>query len=375
MSQPKDFGFNEDITLLKETFAKFLADRQPINTLRPSLEGTEDPYHGSIRTGFFDQDTWQKMINLGLHAVAVPEEQGGIGMGLVAATALAEEIGRFALPTPLSTTLQTCFLLRELKSANANQLLSQIASGESVGLAIYGQQGSLSTDSTDVMHAAGKLTGTSWYVTDAQKLDHFIVAANSENGIGLFKVSAKQPGVTIEPDRIVDLTRDQACLVFSGAEADTLCEPGQGEENLQAALPALLTLISADIAGAAEWQLQATADYAKVRQQFDRPIGFFQAVKHPIVDMMIQADATRSLVYNAACAFDYDREDAPRCAHLAKSSASDTASLASQCSTQLHGGIGFTWEADIQIYHKRQIHSEFMFGDGTWQRSELAKLI
>jgi alkylation response protein AidB-like acyl-CoA dehydrogenase len=375
MSQPKDFGFNEDISMLKETFAKFLTEKQPINMLRPSLEGTEDPYHGATRVGFFDKDTWQQMIQLGWHAVAVPEEQGGIGMGLVAATALAEEIGRFALPTPLSTTLQACFLLRELKSAGADQLLSQIATGESVGLAIYGQQGSLNTDSTDVMYEAGTLTGTSWYVTDAQKLDHFIVAANSENGIGLFKVSANQPGITLEPDRIVDLTRDQACLVFSGAQAETLCDPGHGEPSLKAALPALLTLIAADIAGAAEWQLQTTADYAKVRQQFDRPIGFFQAVKHPIVDMMIQTDATRSLVYNAACAFDFDKDDAPRCAHLAKSSASDTASLASQCSTQLHGGIGFTWEADIQVYHKRQIHSEFMFGDGTWQRSKLAELI
>ena len=375
MSQPKDFGFSEDISMLKETFARFLTDKKPINMLRPSLEGTEDPYHGSTRTGFYDEETWQQMVELGWHAVAVPEDNGGIGMGLVAAVALAEEIGQFALSTPLSATLQACFLLREVKSSAADQLLTDIAAGESAGLAIHGEQGSLETNSTDVTFADGTLSGTAWYVTDAQKLDHFIVAADSDNGVGLFRVARNQPGVSLHPDRIVDLTRDQAHLVFHEARAETLCEPGRGEHCLQAALPALLTLAAADIAGAAEWQLQTTADYAKVRQQFDRPIGFFQAVKHPIVDMMIQTDETRSLVYNAACAFDYDKEDALRCAHLAKSNASDTASLSSQRSTQLHGGIGFTWEADIQIYHKRQIHSQFLFGDGTWQRKKLAELI
>ena len=145
--------------------------------------------------------------------------------------------------------------------------------------------------------------------------------------------------------------------------------------SFQKALPALLTLTTADIAGAAEWQLQTTAEYAKVRSQFDRPIGFFQAVKHPIVDMMITADETRSLVYQAAAAFDFEPEDAARCAHLAKSSASDTAEFCANRSTQLHGGIGFTWEADVQIYHKRQMHSQFLFGDGIWQRAKLAELL
>ena len=144
---------------------------------------------------------------------------------------------------------------------------------------------------------------------------------------------------------------------------------------LAQALPALLTLLAADMAGAAEWQLQATAEYAKVRTQFDRPIGFFQAVKHPIVNMMIAADETRSLVYSAACAWDHDPDDALRCALLAQSNASDTASFCSNRSTQLHGGIGFTWESDVQIFHKRQMHSQFLLGDGSWHREKVAALL
>jgi alkylation response protein AidB-like acyl-CoA dehydrogenase len=112
-----------------------------------------------------------------------------------------------------------------------------------------------------------------------------------------------------------------------------------------------------------------------VRTQFERPIGFFQAVKHPIVNMMIAVDETRSLVYSAACAYDHDPGDALRRALLAKSSASDAASFCSNRSTQLHGGIGFTWESDVQIYHKRQMHNQFLFGDGTWQRQKLAQLL
>jgi len=164
-------------------------------------------------------------------------------------------------------------------------------------------------------------------------------------------------------------------VVFDNAPAEQITPPGEGERILESALPAILTLLAADMAGAAEWQLQTTAEYAKVRSQFDRPIGFFQAVKHPIVNMMIAADETRSLVYNAACAWDTDPADALRCALLAQSSASDTASFCSNRSTQLHGGIGFTWEADVQIYHKRQMHSQFLFGDGSWHREKLAGLL
>jgi alkylation response protein AidB-like acyl-CoA dehydrogenase len=179
----------------------------------------------------------------------------------------------------------------------------------------------------------------------------------------------------LRADKIVDLTRDQGRVTLHNVEAEVIAQPGEGEHVLSRALPAILTLLSADIAGAAEWQLQATADYAKVRSQFDRPIGFFQAVKHPIVNMMISTDETRSLVYNAACAYDHDPADAWRCALMAKSSASETASFCSNRSTQLHGGIGFTWESDVQIYHKRQMHSQFLQGDASWHRKKLAGLL
>ena len=375
MATPKDFGFTEDISMLKDTFAKFLSEQKTIENLRPSLKGTEDPYHGDQRSAFYDTQSWQQTVELGIHAVSIPEDQGGIGMGLVAATAIAEEIGRYALATPLTNTLLATFLLRAIDSPEGNALLEAMAGGTRVGIALYGEDASLEGDSTDVRVEDDKLQGQSWYVTDAQKSEILIVAAESADGVDLYRVDCQSANVRVLDDRIVDLTRDQARIQFDGAEAQALTTGGRGLLSFQKALPALLTLTAADIAGAAEWQLQTTAEYAKVRSQFDRPIGFFQAVKHPIVDMMITADETRSLVYQAAAAFDFEPEDAARCAHLAKSSASDTAEFCANRSTQLHGGIGFTWEADVQIYHKRQMHSQFLFGDGIWQRAKLAELL
>ena len=370
MTQPRDFGFDDEANMLKEAVGRFFEEKQPLVQLRPHLEGTEDPHRGAERAGWYDQASWQEMIELGWHLLAVPEEAGGIGMGLVAAAAIQEEIGRAACPTPLTNTLQATFVLR---AAEATSQLARIAEGRSMALAIYGEDGSLEMDSTDVVVEGNRLNGVSWYVQDVEKVDGFIVAAKGGDGIGLYHVD--RDVVEIHRDRIVDLTRDQGRIVLGDVEGDLITDPGQGERVLSKALPALLTLISADMAGAAEWQVQATAEYAKVRSQFDRPIGFFQAVKHPIVNMMIATDETRSLMFNAACAYDHDPEDALRCALMAKSSASDTASFCSNRSTQLHGGIGFTWEADVQIYHKRQMHSQFLFGDGSYHRQKLAGLL
>ena len=136
MATPKDFGFTEDISMLKDTFAKFLSEQKTIENLRPSLKGTEDPYHGDQRSAFYDTQSWQQTVELGIHAVSIPEDQGGIGMGLVAATAIAEEIGRYALATPLTNTLLATFLLRAIDSPEGNALLEAMAGGTRVGIAL-----------------------------------------------------------------------------------------------------------------------------------------------------------------------------------------------------------------------------------------------
>jgi alkylation response protein AidB-like acyl-CoA dehydrogenase len=127
--------------------------------------------------------------------------------------------------------------------------------------------------------------------------------------------------------------------------------------------------------GAAEWQLQTTTNYAKERVQFDRPIGFFQAVKHPIVNMMLMIDTARSLMFNAACAIDHEPELAQTYAHMAKASASDMAEFCSGRSVQYHGGTGFTWECFVHLYFKRQIHNQVLYGDAAYHRAKLADIM
>jgi len=375
MAQARDFGFGEEQQMLKEASLRFMQDKAPLTHLRKHIRGTEDPYLGAEREAVYDADAWQEMVQLGWTALAVPEAAGGAGMGLVTAVGVMEEVGRAAMPTPLTSTLLATFVLREADTPEALAWLGKIAEGRSAALAMYGQQGELDSHSTDVSAASGQLTGTSYFVQDLQKVDFLVVAAKENEGVGLYCIDLQADGVSVHPDRIVDLTRDQGRVQFDSAGAECVVAPERGAQVLADSLPALLTLVAADIAGGCEWLLQTTADYAKVRTQFDRPIGFFQAVKHPIVNMMISADETRSLVYSAASAYDTDRDDARRCAHLAKSSASDTAEFCANRATQLHGGIGFTWEVDVQIYHKRQMHSQQLFGDGVWQRQQLAALL
>jgi alkylation response protein AidB-like acyl-CoA dehydrogenase len=382
MSQPRDFGFAEDEQMLRDSARKFLSDNAGIETLRRSVaRDPHEAYEGAVPPLTYDAELWRKIVELGWTSLAVPEDAGGAGMKMVAVAALAEEAGRAALVSPLNTTLLATCVLRAAATPGAAAALARIVAGEAAALAITSADGSWEPGDTDVAAKTTKknvtLSGTAHFVQDARKVAFFVVAAKRGKHVGLYVVNADTPGVTIRPDRIVDLTRDQARVVFDNVTipaAHVVAAAGDGEAVLKQALPALLTIVAADMCGAGEWQLQTTTAYAQMRKQFDRPLGFFQAVKHPLVNMMVKIDEARSLAYAAACAIDSEPHDAERYARMAKSSASDMAAFCSGRSVQLHGGIGFTWECDVHIYFKRQTHNQMLFGDGGYQRAKLADL-
>jgi alkylation response protein AidB-like acyl-CoA dehydrogenase len=303
----------------------------------------------------------------------VPEAAGGLGMKMVAVAAVGEEIGRAAVPSPLPATLCATAALRAA-GPPAHDALGRIAAGAAATLAVAGRNGSWEPDDAPVTRSGdGSLTGEAWFVQDPRKASLLVVASRGDGGVQLHVVPVDAPGVTVLPDRIVDLTRDQARVRFDGVRGELVAPDGAAA--LGAALPAILVLLAADACGAAEWQLQTTAEYARVRTQFDRPIGFFQAVKHPIVNMMVAVDRARSLLYAAACAVDEEPGDALRLARMAKAAASDAAAFCSDRSVQLHGGIGFTWECDVHLWFKRQRHTQFLWGDGLAQRARLAGML
>lgn len=211
---------------------------------------------------------------------------------------------------------------------------------------------------------------------DGFKADLFIASARLGDAIVLCAVDTRAEALTLEADHIHDLTRDQASVHFDGVRVSAgAILSRDAVPVLRAAWPGLLALVSADLCGASEWLLQTTVAYAKERVQFDRPIGFFQAVKHPLVDAMVEIDRARSLLYHACAEIVAGSPQAEIAARMAKSAASDAAAFISDRSIQLHGGIGFTWEYGLHIYFKRNLHNQALFGDGVHQRAKLADLL
>ncbi len=398
MAQPKDFGFGPEEQMVRDSARKLLKDAAGIEALRALVaRDHKAAYESTVQPAPWDERLWRQMIELGWTALAIPEEAGGAGMKMIAVAALAEELGRVAVPSPLIATLIATMVLRAAAAVAAGEAaamgprlsvppaapawLERIASGAAATLATTPPSGAWDAAEGAVRSersgAGVVLRGGTAFVQDARKAAFFVVAAAGEDGVGLYAVAADSPGVTVRPDRIADLTRDQARLELDDVRLDAaaiVAAPGSGAAVLAAATPAILTIVAADLCGAAEWQLQTTAEYARVRTQFEHPIGFFQAVKHPIVNMMMDVDRARSLTYAAACAIDTDPAAAPRLARMAKAAASDAAAFCSDRSIQLHGGIGFTWECDVHIYVKRQKHNQFLYGDGPYQRARLAEL-
>ncbi len=208
---------------------------------------------------------------------------------------------------------------------------------------------------------------------DAFKADVLITSARLGGDVVLCAVEKEESGLELQADHIHDLTRDQATVHFEDVHVDTSSIVSlDGLPALRRAWPGILVLVSADLCGSSEWQLQATVEYAKTRTQFDRQIGFFQAVKHPLVDAMVEIDRARSLLYHAACEIDRGSDQAETAARMAKSAASDAAAFISDRSVQLHGGIGFTWECDVHIFFKRSMHNQALYGDGVHQCKRLA---
>ena len=374
--QPKNFGFGEDETMLRDTAARFYADKATPDKVHALVASNPD-IHRPIDS-VWDRQLWQEMTELGWTSACVPEAAGGLGMPLVAAVALAEETGRSACPSPLMATLCATAVLKACGTDAANKALADIASGTATTLAITNAKGSWEASDSDVALKVGKLSGSSHFVQDAGKCEQFVVSAQPdgkpESGIGLYLVKAGD-GLTLVQDGIIDLTRDQAHITFNNAECVELAPPGQGEAALRAAMPALLTLVSADMVGAGEWLLQTTTEYAKTRIQFDRPLGFFQAVKHPLVNVMLDVDRAKSLAYNAACSIDCGEEAALLNARMAKAQASEMAVFSSSRAVQFHGGIGFTWECYVHLFFKRQMHNQALYGDARHHRTKLADMV
>lgn len=381
MSEPLDFGFDDETASMRDQARKLLDERGALPRLRALVAKDHEVYERGEPSGW-DREAWSTMVELGFPSLPVPESAGGIGGSTVAITAIVEQLGAHAFPSPLIASASSAFVLRQVDSAASKAALEKIANGSIVALACFDTSGELEPSRSELVATrAGdglRLDGTVSFVQDGGKAESFVVVARGDAGAVIAVVDAGASGLTVTADRIVDLTRDQVHLTFASVSVPSSSIVATGDvakAALDRATPALLTLVAADLVGISEWQLRTTVEYAKVREQFDKAIGSFQAVKHPLVDMMIGIDQARSLVYAAASAFDHTPERAELLARMAKAKASDVGRYCSNRSVQLHGGIGFTWECDVHLFFKRSEHDQVLFGDGALQRARIATLL
>lgn len=377
---PRDFGFGEDEAMVGEMARKFLDERMSIESLRVLVAEAPGPIYDEGQRPAWDESLWAEIVSLGLAGLAVGEEQGGGGFSLVGIAGLVYEVGRHALPSPLIPTLASSLVLREAGGEVANSLLTRLAEGATATLAITGERGSWDPARPGLSAReegdALVLDGSAHFVQDAFKAEMLVATAQLGDKLVLCGIDTSTSGVELVADHIHDLTRDQATVRFDSVRIEPNAIVSlDATSTVRRAWPGVLVLVAADLCGSSEWQLQTTVDYAKDREQFDRPIGFFQAVKHPLVDAMIDIDRARSLLFHAACEVDRRSDQAESAAHMAKSAASDAGAFISDRSIQLHGGIGFTWDCDMHIYFKRSMHNQALYGDGVHHRKRLAQML
>jgi alkylation response protein AidB-like acyl-CoA dehydrogenase len=375
-----NFGFSEDQELLRAAARDFLARECPMAYVRRMMEDERG----------FDDAQWAKMAELGWLGLAVPEAQGGAGLGFVDLVVLLEEMGRVVFPGPFfSTAVVAAPTLADAASpALQAEWLPKIATGRARGtLALL--ERSARWDAAGIALEARpdgggyRLAGTKLFVPDAHTADFLIVAARAPgstgtDGLTFVVVDAADPGVRATPLQTMDQTR-KLCEVelrdVTVPRSRVVGEPGQGATILERVATRARTALAAEMCGGAARVLDLSVEYAKVREQFGRPIGSFQAIQHKCATMLVEVESARSAAYYAAWAVASDAPDAALAAAMAKAYGSDAFRHIAAEGIQVHGGIGFTWEHDMHVYFKRAKSSEVYFGDAAWNREVVARLI
>jgi alkylation response protein AidB-like acyl-CoA dehydrogenase len=376
-----NFGFTEDQEALRDATRKFLDNECPTTFVRKMM--ADDTAHAT--------ELWKKIAELGWLGIIVPEEFGGSGGNFLDLVVILEETGKSLLPGPFFATalLGSTAVLAGGSAAQKSALLPKVVEGSLIlTLALAEKSGRY--DAAGVTLAAqskGKdfvLSGEKLFVPDAHVADQLVVAArtaqgsNPEDGITLFLVDAKAPGVSIAQLKTVDMTRRQCHVAFQDvavANAQVVGEVGKGWSVLRRVLGQAMAGLCAEMVGTGQKALDMAVAYAKERVQFGKPIGSFQAVKHKCVDMMVQVENARSLTYYAAWTVDENTPEASQAVPMAKAYCSDMCKTVTSEAIQVHGGIGFTWEHDMHLFYRRGLASEAAFGSAPVHREVVAQAL
>jgi alkylation response protein AidB-like acyl-CoA dehydrogenase len=367
-----NFAFSDEQEELRRSVRRFLQEKSPSAEVRRLMETTEG----------FDQAVWDQMANqLGLQALAIPEEYGGAGFTHVELTVVFEEMGAALLCAPYFSTvaLGANAILSSGDESAKKDLLPGIADGSvKATLAITEDSGRWEPDAVTLEATGGpdwSLTGHKMYVIDGHIADLVIVVARTGKGLSLFAVDGNASGLVRTPLATMDQTRKQARLEFSSVPARLIGAEGEAGPAVTRVLDLAAVALAAEQVGGAQRCLDMAVDYAKTRIQFGRPIGSFQAIKHKCADMLLEVESAKSAAYYAGWAAAEDSDELPVVASLAKSYCSEAYFHAAAENIQIHGGIGFTWEHDAHLFFKRAKSSELLLGDPSYHRELLAQRI
>ncbi|MDQ2629813.1 MAG: acyl-CoA dehydrogenase [Actinomycetota bacterium] len=362
------FDLTDEQQAIKSTAHDFLASRFKSERIR-EIAASESG---------FDESGWREMAELGWAGLALPEEWGGQGLGIVDLAVLFEEMGYALAPSPLlSNTIVGLALTHGGSDEQRERYLRPLAAGELRGAPALIDAGDSAEPMKFSMVAESDgdgvvLNGEKVLVMDAASADFFLVGTTDGRR---HVVERDAEGVTVVPEESIDLTRRLSSVRFDGVRvAPEASLPGQAADYLPVFLRACVAL-AAESTGVAQRSLEMSVEYAKDRQQFGRPIGAYQAVSHRCAQMLLETENSRSAVYGAAWAADAEPESLPLAASMAKAYASDAGWRVPDMAIQVHGGIGFTWEHDLHFFLKRGRANAATFGDAKWHRERVAEAV
>jgi acyl-CoA dehydrogenase len=383
-----NFALSDEQIELQRSARQILAAECPMTRVRRISESPEG----------HDPALYKTFAEAGWLGILVPEAHGGAGLTLLDAAVLLGELGRAVAPGPfLASAIGAAITLRDLGTpAQRSAWLPRIASGEAIGTLAIAEAPEPRFDGGGIAARATRkaggfaLTGTKVFVEYAHAADVILSAfrlgrgARGFEGVGLFAVPPRARGVSVERLVSVDETRRPCEVRYRNAAvpADALLGAAKGgkgarrkpDAGLSRVMDACAIAIAAECVGGAERALEAAVEYVKVREQFGRPVGSFQAVQHMASEALAKLEPARALLWYAAWTFDARPKESPLAASMAKACCAEVFQEIARVSIEMHGGIGFTWEHDLHFLFKRALANASAFGDAASHHERVARL-
>jgi len=360
-----NFDFSDDEKHLREEAHRFLRDKCPITRVRAALDAGLD----------HDPELWREIAAMGWTSITIPEAYGGLGLSQLDLCVIAEELGRSLAPIPtVSSIYMATDALTRLGSEKQKQdWLPRLAQGDTIATVAWAETAAASTSQEAAMRfVGGAISGSKLPVSAGMSANLAIVSARVAEGSGLYLVDLTHAGVTRERIDVVDPTRGHSALHFNNVPAERLGNRDAGELLETILARAAVPTAFEQVAGA-EAALQAARGYALERFAFGRQIGSFQAIKHKLADMFVAVQLARSNAYYAAWALSTEDPELAMASACARVSACRAFDLNAQENLHIHGGVGYTWEADCHLHYRRARELSLILGSPLAWKERVAR--